>query len=175
MSTDKFKNKYRIPSARAQWWDYGNNAAYFVTICTADRECYFGETEIGQTATHFWNEIPKRFPFVDLGEFIVMPNHIHGIIVIDKKYTIQKNTKNGGDNVGGFAKNKNPMLHDNLSHILKWYKGRCTFEIRKIHADFAWQSRFHDRIIRNEKEYKRIADYITNNPANWDNDEFHTK
>ena len=89
---DKFQNKYRISSARLQHWDYGSNAMYFVTICTQNREHYFGEiadglmnlSETGKMANQFWFEIPNHFPFVQLGEFVVMPNHVHGIIIIDK-------------------------------------------------------------------------------------------
>ncbi|MDR3220300.1 MAG: restriction endonuclease subunit S, partial [Dysgonamonadaceae bacterium] len=92
MTTEKFQNKYRIPSARAQWWDYGQNGAYFVTICTAHRECYFGDvvngemllSEIGKIANNHWLEISTHFPFVTLTEYVIMPNHVHGIIVIDK-------------------------------------------------------------------------------------------
>ena len=88
----KFQNKYRIPSTRAQWWDYGNNAAYFITICTANRKHYFGDirngkmklSPIGIIADIFWHEIRKHADFVKLGEFVVMPNHIHGILIIDK-------------------------------------------------------------------------------------------
>ncbi|HSO88281.1 MAG TPA: hypothetical protein VLQ91_17135, partial [Draconibacterium sp.] len=73
-------------------WDYGSNAIYFVTICTQNREHYFGEiadgqmnlSETGKMANVFWFEIPNHFPFVKLGEFVVMPNHVHGIIIIDK-------------------------------------------------------------------------------------------
>ena len=88
----KFQNKYRIPSARAEWWDYGNNAAYFITICTANRKHYFGDirngkmelSPIGIIADIFWHEIRNHADFVKLGEFVVMPNHIHGILIIDK-------------------------------------------------------------------------------------------
>jgi len=89
---EKFKGKYRIPSARWAAWNYSNNAAYFVTICTAHRAHYFGEvlngamtlTALGRAAADCWREIPAHFPFVVLDEFVVMPNHIHGIIVIQK-------------------------------------------------------------------------------------------
>lgn len=85
---DKFNNKYRIPSARLRHWDYGWNAAYFVTICTKDRECFFGDisrqSPIAQIANDYWLQIPHHFPFVKLGNHIVMPNHVHGIIIIDK-------------------------------------------------------------------------------------------
>lgn len=88
----KFNNKYRIESTRLKNWDYGNNGLYFITICTAHRNWWFGEikngvmrlSETGKIAHRFWNEIPDHFPIVELGEFIVMPNHIHGIVIIDK-------------------------------------------------------------------------------------------
>lgn len=94
---EKFRNKYRIPSTRLNNWDYGKNGAYFITICTKNREHFFGEilsvnnnnemqfTEIGVLADQFWSEIPKHFPFVELGNFQIMPNHVHGILIIDKK------------------------------------------------------------------------------------------
>jgi putative transposase len=106
---DKFQNKYRIPSARLQSWDYGANGAYFITICTAHREHYFGEivelptvetpnlgvstptivptmqlSEIGKLAEQFWMEIPNHYHFIELGNFVVMPNHVHGILIINK-------------------------------------------------------------------------------------------
>jgi REP element-mobilizing transposase RayT len=89
---DQFKNKYRIPSARAQWWDYGNDAAYFITICTKNRSHFFGKitdqklfaSPAGDIAANIWHEIPANFPYAQLGAFVVMPNHVHGIIIIEK-------------------------------------------------------------------------------------------
>ena len=89
---DKFNNKYRIPSARLQSWDYGSNGAYFITICTKHRQHLFGEiynnemqlNDSGQLAEKYWLEIPTHFPFIELGNFVVMPNHTHGILIIDK-------------------------------------------------------------------------------------------
>ena len=96
---DRFRDKYRIPSARLQSWDYGWNASYFITICTANRERYFGEivagldneqpamqlSEVGIIAKRCWLEIPTHFPFVVLNAFVVMPNHVHGIIIINRQ------------------------------------------------------------------------------------------
>lgn len=95
---DKFRNRYRIPSSRCQSWDYGRNGSYFITICTHGRQHFFGTvkggrmllSEIGSLADKFWHEIPAHFPFVELGAFMVMPNHIHGIITLNK-------TDDGGD------------------------------------------------------------------------------
>ena len=215
---DKFQNKYRIQSARLQNWDYGSNGAYFITICTQNREHFFGEiignnsssnkeksmrlNEIGLLAEKYWKEIPKQFPYVELGNFVVMPNHTHGILIINHRSPIglvdgdglmERDRSMGRDGLmdacvetrliaslpsrtektGGFAGTKNPMLNDNISRIIRWYKGRCSFEIRKINTDFKWQSRFHDHIIRNTKSFENIQNYIVNNPKNWKEDKFH--
>ena len=90
--TELFKNQYRTPSARLQSWDYGWNGYYFITICTKNRACYFGEilenkmqlSHIGVLAYVFWNEIKNHAENIILGEFVVMPNHIHGILILEK-------------------------------------------------------------------------------------------
>ena len=89
---DKYLDKYRIPSARLSTWNYSSNGAYFITICTANRRNYFGEiinaemqlSKPGEMANQCWLAIPDHFPFVLLDAFVVMPNHMHGIIIIDK-------------------------------------------------------------------------------------------
>jgi putative transposase len=89
---DKFRGTYRIPSARWAAWDYGSNAAYFVTICAAEGRHDFGEigdaemqlSLLGQAARDCWLAIPDHFPFVLLGASVVMPNHVHGIIIISR-------------------------------------------------------------------------------------------
>lgn len=189
--TDKFQNKYRIPSARLQNWDYGRNGAYFITICTHNREHYFGKivdgimqlNDIGKLAQQYWMEIPNHFSFIALDNFVVMPNHIHGILIIDK----MDNDGNGNGNVetpklgvstkpgvstktAAATKKWKPQT---IGSIINQYKRICTINARKIHSDFAWQTRFHDHIIRNTHEHQRIQNYIANNPVNWNNDTFH--
>ncbi|MEK7719935.1 MAG: hypothetical protein AAB347_10055 [Bacteroidota bacterium] len=92
--SDKFHDRYRISSARAQWWDYSNDAAYFITICTYNHECLFGEiydcvmhlSEIGETVEHEWVRSLSIRPDMNLtlGAYTIMPNHFHGIIIIGK-------------------------------------------------------------------------------------------
>jgi len=190
--SEKFQNKYRIASARLKGWDYGCNAIYFITICTQNREHYFGDivetsdsgvsmnlSEIGELAHKFWMEISNHFPFVQLHEFVVMPNHVHGIIEINKSGRDAINRvcteENNHAITGGITKDKNPMLQNNLSRIIRWYKGRCTYESRKTNPKFAWQTRFHDHIIRDFDSYHRIEQYIQNNPANWNQDVYALK
>ena len=206
---DKFKNKYRIPSARLQSWDYGSNGAYFITICTQNREHFFGEivvsttvltpnvetpklgvstfvdqtnvvstmklNDVGRLAEKYWFEIPDHFPFVELGNFVVMPNHTHGILIINK------NGRDGvpptvADETDAVTKpgGKNEKWKSNtIGSIINQYKRIVTINARKIHADFNWQSRFHDHIIRDSQSFETIQHYIINNPLNWDTDKFH--
>jgi REP element-mobilizing transposase RayT len=183
----KFRNKYRIQSARLPNWDYGRNGAYFVTICTANRECYFGDVAngemkfsgIGELANKYWLEIPEHFPFVKLDAHVVMPNHVHGIIIIDKPGGLGAAVE-----AQNFAppqspqpplkppqpKNKFGPQSQNLASIIRGYKTGVTKYARINHIDFAWQSRFHDHIIRNDGEYWRIKQYIIDNPRNWKGD-----
>ena len=187
---EKFKNQYRIPSARLQSWDYGQNGAYFITICTKNRASYFGDvvdgkmqlSQIGQMADKYWLEIPKHFPFVKLGEHVIMPNHVHGIIVIDKPNTgINRNTNVETQNFASLPPESMPLHHKNkfgpqsknLASIVRGFKIGVTKNARKINAGFAWQSRFHDHIIRNEKSFNEITEYIKANPQKWGKDKYY--
>ena len=174
-----YKSKYRIGSIRLKNWDYGSNGYYFITICTHNRKNYFGVinnnemvlSPIGQIAQTHWEEIPQRFLYATIDAFVIMPNHIHGIIIINKLgYSKGDNIDVKNDeskNSGGITKEHNPMLHDNLSRILRWYKGRVTFESRKTNLKFKWQSLFHDHIIKDDKALSNIQKYIENNPKNY--------
>jgi REP element-mobilizing transposase RayT len=207
--SEKFQNKYRIPSARMQNWNYGWNAPYFVTICTKNREHYFGNitngklqlSEIGQMAEKYWYEIPQHFPFVQLGAFVVMPNHVHGIIIIEKPVETQNiasgrndgrnDDRNDGRNDGrnvetqNFAslpptpptppKNTFGPQSKNLASIVRGYKIGVTKNARQIHADFEWQPRFHDHIIRDNESFIKIQTYISENPMKWVDDKFYNQ
>ncbi len=199
--SDKFQNKYRIPSARLQNWDYRWNGAYFVTICTQGRESYFGEivdgkmklSEIGEIVEYEWLKTYEMRPDMNLqmGEFVVMPNHFHAIIIIgENMYNTKRGMEYGaacgtersrdamhcvstiGDTTINESKNKFGAQSKNLASIIRGFKSSVTVNARHIHADFAWQSRFHDHIIRNDDSFQRIRTYISTNPANWQNDKF---
>jgi REP element-mobilizing transposase RayT len=182
---DKFKNKYRIPSARLQNWDYSSKGAYFITICTHNRAHLFGEiignemhlNETGQLAEKFWMEIPAHFPFVELGNFVVMPNHFHGILIINESIPPPLETPNLGVSTPTPPIKKNGGKNEkwkpnSIGSIINQFKRIVTINARKIHADFAWQSRFHDHIIRDNESFQRIQTYIANNPLNWNKDKF---
>jgi REP element-mobilizing transposase RayT len=198
-SMSKFQNKYRNESARAQWWDYGWNGAYFITICTKNREHFFGEIRngkmellpLGVIADILWHEIPNHASFVELGDFVVMPNHIHGILILDKPEGAFVGTVDGPVVGTGHALSRQPadetpiaptigqnrfqnIGKNTVSSIIGSYKSAVTKHANRLGFENGWQSRFHDHIIRNDAEYQRISDYINNNPANWSNDKFCT-
>jgi putative transposase len=192
---EKYQGKYRIASARLQNWDYGSDGAYFVTICCKDRNHFFGECEDGKMKLStegaivqgFWYEIPKHFPFVVLGEFIVMPNHIHGILILDKERynaylevetrqclvsTTDKISSNINKTIG--QNRFQNQGKDTVSSIIGSYKSVCTKHIRMAFPtlEFGWQTRFWDNIIRDAQSFENISQYIINNPKTWEDDKF---
>ena len=204
---DKFQNKYRIPSARHPNWDYGTNGAYFITICTKNRQYFFGEFEkgkiklstLGAIAQGFWYEIPKHFPFVELGEFVVMPNHIQGVLILNKNgfdeniesidiiepidpvetghcpvstNDVSTNKPNSEKTIG--QQRFRNQGKNTVSSIIGSYKSICTKHINAAFPtlNFEWQTRFWDNIIRNDEAFNTISQYIINNPLNWEDDKF---
>ena len=191
MSDDKYKNKYRIPTNRLQGYDYGSKGCYFVTICTNNREHYFGEivngemqlSKIGEIAQTEWLKTKELRPDMNLllDAFIVMPNHFHGIVCIgDNQYNMcdtpcrdamhcvsTEPTTQYKNNFGAQSKN--------LASIIRGYKISITTYARKHNIDFEWQERFHDRIIRDDNGLNIVRQYIFNNPKNWNDDELNNK
>ena len=198
--SSKFKNKYRIDSARLKGWDYSNNAPYFVTICTRNREHFFGKitngimtiSTLGDIVEQEWLTSVALRPDMNLslGEFVVMPNHFHGVIFIGENefntYTNKKEMDDGMDNdirrdaMHGVSTNTQNTGNafgsqsKNLASIMLGFKSAVTTFARKNNLPFDWQPRFHDHIIRNEIAYKRISDYIINNPTLWTEDKFYS-
>ncbi|MDH7462360.1 hypothetical protein QEG73_13760 [Chitinophagaceae bacterium 26-R-25] len=174
-----FQNKFRIPSARLLTWDYGSPGFYFVTICTRKHFHYFGsivksddtaylqKSSIGQFAEETWFETPslRADMNIELGEFIVMPNHIHGIIMIGGNEYNRK-LQDWTPNIFG------PQRH-NLSSLIKGYKAAVTSYAKKLGKEFGWQERFHDHIIRTQQSFYSISNYIINNPNKWEKDKFY--
>ena len=178
MDASKYQEKYRIASARLAGWDYGSNAAYFITICTKNREHAFGEvmdgevilTALGQITWDCWHAIPDHFPFVKLGEFVAMPNHVHGIVVIDKP---SPDKQDAGVETQNFASLQFGPQSQNLASIVRGFKIGVTKFARQHQIPFSWQPRYHDHIIRNAAEHERIRQYIAENPKKWAADCFY--
>jgi hypothetical protein len=172
---EKYQNQYRIPSTRAVWWNYAAEAAYFITICTHERECFFGNiiegemisSEIGTIVLQEWTNTFDMRPDMNIqsGEFVVMPNHFHAIVIIGENEYNRQITQ--GNTFSPQSKN--------LAAIVRGFKSAVTHHARFIRPAFAWQTRFYDRIIRDNSEYQRIAEYILNNPSKWHDDQFYIK
>lgn len=181
---DKYKNKYRIQSTRLAQWDYRWDGSYFITICTADCTHFFGDigngimelNDIGQLAHQFWMKIPQHFPFVHLGNIVVMPNHVHGVLIIDKTTsveTLQFNVSSTTTTNENEQMSKISPKPGSISTIIRSYKSVVTKHARKINDNFKWQPRFHDHIIRNAQSFETIQQYIKANPKKWEEDKFY--
>ncbi len=188
---NKYQNKYRISSARLKNWDYSSSAAYFVTICTKNRIHFFGEVingemilnDLGQIVENEWVKTIEMRPDMnlELGEFVVMPNHFHGIIIIgNNQYNSKLNGNDGRDAMHGVSTMPSPSSGEfgiqskNLASIIRGFKSAVTTYARKNNnLDFGWQARYHDHIIRNELSFERIQNYIINNPSKWNEDKFY--
>lgn len=279
--SEKYRGKYRNESIRLKNWDYGSNASYFITICTSNRVNYFGEIKNGKMqvspagaiAHVLWFEIKHHAKNIELGEFVVMPNHIHGILTLNDTQPII-NGLNGdfllkdifrdfdgdiGDigrdvacnvptcnipnpnndstqNIDSIPNNNDLISQNNIpipnnhsipnpiidlegdyadnggyigtdvacnvptgnvpttnvpttkneqmaaispkantvSSIMRSYKSAVTKYCNRLELPMRWQSRFYDHIIRNDKSYNRISEYIQNNPSNWKDDTLKT-
>ncbi|MCX6807280.1 MAG: transposase [Patescibacteria group bacterium] len=189
------RKRNRLPN-----YDYTRDGWYFVTICIKDRIEFFGDVsknqmilnEIGMIAKNCWLEIPKHFPDVGLDEFIIMPNHIHGIIIIDhsKINDMDVNIIVGNKNFCSLqycslqylSQNQTQNIHmtwqtklsRSLSSIIRGFKIGVTKQCRQNNQnDFQWQKSFYDHIIRDEKSLQKIREYIRNNPSKYNHDKNH--
>ena len=162
----RFKNRYRIPSARLASWDYRWAGVYSVTICTQGRVCWFGEIVAGEVVlspegrvvAEEWREIPCTFPHVLLDEWILMPDHLHGILTFQNQPPGKPRPENAGRLTAG-----------SLGAVVNQFKSKCTKRIRMDlrRPSFAWQARFHDSIVREPEDLDRLRAYIRANPTRW--------
>ena len=192
-------NIHHRKSIRLKGYDYSQAGLYFITICVKDRECLFGEiihgkiilNDAGKIADECWLKISEHFLNVVLHEYIVMPNHVHGIIELKRVDAICNQISNNvgtrhvvslPDNSESSVGTSHVMSQHNqfskpipgsISVIIQQYKSSVTRFVNKTNVShFRWQSRFYEHIIRDEKSYHRISEYIINNPKNWKDDDF---
>ena len=211
MTQPLFRDKYRVKSSRLPDRDYGANGYYFVTICTRDRLHFFGDivietlqcnvstdrmqlSPIGKIAQQFWLDIPNHFSHTYIDAYVIMPNHIHGIIAIDRPSDGNYPAKNNDDcskNVETLQCNvstpssaspytprrKDPQREfmsqispkaGSLETIVRSHKSIVSRCCRQNGLDnFGWRSRFYEHIIRADGSLDRIRQYIHDNPINW--------
>jgi len=152
---------------RLKGYDYSESGHYFVTICVKNRKGFFGSVAEGKMdlnvygaiVSECWYDLPKHYVNCSLDSFVILPNHVHGIVVIDNRNVVGNGFK--------------PFPTHGLSEIVRGFK---TFSSRKINERvrnrdrFSWQKSFYDHVIRSEKSLEKIREYIQNNPMKWDLD-----
>jgi putative transposase len=191
MIINPYKNRGRR-SIRLKGFDYTSPGAYFITICTADRVCLFGQVvngemrlnKYGMLAADEWLRTPVIRPRVTLDAFIIMPNHMHGIIILNNfrnhcRGTLQCAPAESVYNIQTSVPHT-PTLErfgqptsDSIPTIVRLYKSVTTKrinELRRTPGVSVWQRNYYERIIRDEKSLNRIREYITSNPLKWESD-----
>jgi REP element-mobilizing transposase RayT len=180
MNPDIFKRR----SIRLKGWDYRSLGLYFVTICTQNRECLLGRiskgelelNEAGHIVARCWEDIPIHFPHAELDEFVVMPNHVHGIIAISRS-------------VGAYNHTPRPMeMHNDppnllmrspcktIGSMIRGFKIGCSkCSGKNTELSIVWQRNYFEHIIRNEAELSHTRQYIRDNPATWFEDDENPK
>ncbi|HXX35432.1 MAG TPA: transposase [Thermodesulfobacteriota bacterium] len=163
---------------RLRNYDYSHSGYYFVTVCTQHRKEWFGKVRNGQMelnifgeiAEDLWTEIPGHFGYVRVDEFAVMPNHVHGVLIIERDLVGNAYMRSHQGNASMHSlHDKTKML---LSKVVQQYKASVTRRINSSGTDdrFVWQKSFYDHIVRSEKSLGLIREYIQNNLLKWDSD-----
>lgn len=175
--------KHHRRSIRLKGYDYSQEGAYFVTIVTWQREFLFGEivnaemmlSPYGEIVQKWWEEIPVHFANVETGAFVIMPNHVHGIIYIlnEHRGTVSVPDDNIPQHIQGGE--TPPLRKPTLGQIVAYFKYQSTKEMNKVETADAvtkfWQRNYYEHIIRDEKDLQNKTDYIEANPLLWDEDD----
>ncbi|HVL26235.1 MAG TPA: transposase [Thermomicrobiales bacterium] len=172
---DYSQRRVRVTSRRRlRGYDYAEPASYYVMLCTEGRLPFFGNVHEGgmtlsvpgEVVTSWWATIPLRFPATELDALVVMPNHLHGVLMIQAAPTVSL-----------------PEGIPSRGRVMQWFKSITTVEYTRGVRDYGWppfpgrlwQPGFHDHIVRNDRDLERIRAYIDGNPTRWVEDEFHVE
>lgn len=159
-----YRNRYRVSSARWASWDYRWAGVYSVTLCVQNRaRCLCGIqadavhlSPLGEIAAEEWQRLPHRFPHLSLDEWVIMPDHMHGILIFTSP----------SETLGDTPKSR--LLAGSLGSAIGQFKSKSTKRIRALgQRDFAWQTRFYDRIVKTADHLHNLRTYIRENPRNW--------
>ena len=178
MNQKKFSpQKYHRRSIRYPRYDYTNPGAYFITICTNQRYCLFGdivdrkmyENIYGATVRATWQRLPSYFKNLTLDVFVVMPNHIHGILCLEEPLERMQI-----DDYPSYFDQKKGTYSGSIPAIIQNFKSISTRKINQLRGSklpLVWQRNFYDHINRNDQSLNRIRQYILENPYRWEEDE----
>ena len=197
-------------SIRLRDYDYSQPGAYFITICTHQRESLFGYitdgmmnmNATGMLVDATWRDLPNRYPTIELGDHVVMPNHFHGIVhILDGhpvgarfiapstqfiapdncadqcvQSEIQPGTMGQGTINQGVINQGAINRAPTVGNVIRGFKARCTHGVNQLNNTTGqplWQRNYYEHIIRNEQAYRTIAEYIRSNPQRWQYDVYH--
>jgi putative transposase len=165
----------RRSPVRLKEYDYSRPGAYFLTVCVNRHRCLFGEvsedevrlSDGGRIVWECWGDLPRHYPHVQTDAFVVMPNHVHGIIVLTRT-----NVRAG---LRPAPTGSDVALHGlpEIVRALKSFSARRINELQRTPGAWIWQRGYYERVVRNEEELNRIRRYIADNPARWSDDKYH--
>jgi len=176
---------HRRRSIRLKPYDYGQAGAYFITICAYERTCLFGNVTdgvmqpniFGKIVNDCWEEIPIHYPNAINGISVVMPNHFHGIIHVGAQHAVPSIPSEHSDKRARHAvplrEQFGKPIPDSIPTIVRSFKSAVTKRINQLRDNQGapvWQRNYYEHVIRNENEYKQIAEYIVDNPRKWQED-----
>ena len=185
---NQFADKYLIKPSRLKSFDYSTPTIYFITICTYRHNNFFGKiidnqmelSKMGVIAKQCLVDIPKHFRSIFLDEYVVMPNHMHILFRVETPYmaSLQTNSKikiinYNYKNHPDFYKKLNQRSNQLIPKVIQQFKSAVTRQINPKTIFFAWQPRYHDHIVKNNKDYFTIKNYIKNNVINWGKDKYY--
>ena len=174
-----YKNQYRVESARLKDWDYSVPWWYDITVNTENHSNYFGTVQDGKMTLNTFGEVVKSEwlrskevrEHIDLDYFIIMPNHLHGIVVINESTEVKSEVVEMHRHASQkllYQIEENKYARNSLSNIMRGFKSSVTVWAHgNGYSRFKWQSRFFDHIIRNNEDLFRIRKYMENNPVRW--------
>lgn len=175
-------------SIRLKGYDYHRAGVYFVTICCAQRICLFGDiiagemhlNVVGTTVADCWQAIPDHFPHAMLDDFVVMPNHLHGMIVLTDNGQCGDGWGVNPDRANVYSPLQKPQMlrspSRTIGSIVRRFKIGVSKWLRANSADTAiWQRNYYEQIVRDDAGLQRVRQYIADNPARWDDDTEHPR
>jgi putative transposase len=168
-------------SIRLRGYDYAQAGEYFVTICTLERECILGTvtdgamllSSVGEIVKRCWGEIPGHFHNVELGEFVIMPNHLHGVILlreIPRRDEVTSSLRNDSEIETTQPIVKRPATLGQIVALYKYRSTKLINVIRSAPGKRFWQRNYYEHIIRDGDDYARIRNYIAENVGRWSED-----
>lgn len=184
-NSDSDQDRFHRRSIRLKGYDYSQPGAYFITICTHLNHALFGKildgdmqlNDLGRAVQFTWNDLVNHVDNIELGPFVIMPNHIHGIIQIIEPYVGAGSVRAGSVRAGSEPAPTSAKIQTPLPEIVRQFK---TFSARRVNnlrnsaGEPVWQRDYYEHIIRNNESFRTIGEYILTNPIQWENDRYYS-